>query len=187
MHSEFGHVLSGRMGGAALTPTGRAQAEGVAGWHGFQGLSVIHASPRRRAVETAAIVAAAKAVEVEIVADLDEVDFGSWNGRNFAELDQDPHWHDWNRRRSSICTPGGETMGQAVSRTVRHLENIARTHPGATVLCVTHCDIIRGAIAHYLGLSLDNLLRFEIGPGSISTIVLGPSGGCVTRLNEVPV
>ena len=41
-------------------------------------------------------------------------------------------------------------------------------------------------IAHYLELSFDNLLKFDIQPGSISTVLLGPSGGRVTRLNEVP-
>jgi broad specificity phosphatase PhoE len=51
---------------------------------------------------------------------------------------------------------------------------------------VTHCDIIRGIIAHYLGLSFDNLLKFNVDPGSVSTLMLGPDGGCVTRVNEVP-
>src|SRR3546814_17256551 len=89
----------------------------------------------------------------------------SWNGRSFPELEQDPRWRDWNRSRSTSATPGGETMGGAVARTVRHLETVARENTGATILCVTHCDIIRGTIAHYPGPSLDNLLRFEVDPG----------------------
>ncbi|BAI95948.1 phosphoglycerate mutase [Sphingobium sp. TA15] len=186
MHGEYGRLLSGRAGMSPLTARGRVQAAGVAAWRGLHAIDAIHASPRRRTVETASIIAQALGLEVVIAPDLDEVDFGSWNGRSFPELEQDPRWRDWNRSRSTSATPGGETMGGAVARTVRHLETVARENTGATILCVTHCDIIRGTIAHYLGLSLDNLLRFEVDPGSISTILLGSAGGSVTRLNEVP-
>jgi broad specificity phosphatase PhoE len=49
---------------------------------------------------------------------------------------------------------------------------------------VTHCDIIRGVIAHYLGLSLDNILRFDVEPASISTIEINRWGGRVRSINE---
>jgi len=186
MHGEFGRVLSGRSGASPLTGEGRVQAEGVAGWSAVGPVTGIHASPRGRTVETASIIAAACGLEFRIVAELDEVDFGSWSGRCFADLEGDPRWHDWNRRRSTGQAPGGESMEQAVNRAVRHIERTARQQPGATILCVTHCDIIRGIVAHYLGLSLDNLLRFEVDPGSISTVSVGESGARVTRLNEVP-
>jgi broad specificity phosphatase PhoE len=52
------------------------------------------------------------------------------------------------------------------------------------VLCVSHCDIIRGVLAHYLGLSLDNVLRFDIDTASLSALVLDGGGGRVTALNE---
>lgn len=192
MHDEFGHVLSGRAGASPLTGEGRMQAEGVAAWLGpgsGQGpgmLSAIHASPRGRTVETASIIAAACGLEFAVAPGLDEVDFGSWNGQPFAELETDPRWRDWNRQRSASRAPGGETMAGAVNRAVHHIEHTARQQPGATILCVTHCDIIRGIVAHYLGISLDNLLRFDVDPGSISTVIVGPAGARVTRLNEVP-
>jgi broad specificity phosphatase PhoE len=47
-------------------------------------------------------------------------------------------------------------------------------------------DIIRGVIAHYLGLDLDHMLRFDIDPGSISTLLLDGQGARVTRINMVP-
>ncbi|HKT76450.1 MAG TPA: histidine phosphatase family protein [Sphingobium sp.] len=186
IHGEFGELLSGRAGSSPLTEQGRAQAQGIAGWHGLDGLHAIHASPRDRTVQTATIIGAVLGLEVRVAPDLDEVDFGSWSGQSFAELAGDPRWHDWNSRRSVSRTPGGETMAGAVRRAVAHMESCARGQAGATILCVTHCDIIRGLIAHYLGLSLDNLLRFEVDPGSISTIVLSQDGASVTRLNEVP-
>jgi broad specificity phosphatase PhoE len=52
---------------------------------------------------------------------------------------------------------------------VAHLDGMAR-QGGGPVLCVSHCDVIRGVIAHALGLSLDNILRFEIAPASVSWV-----------------
>lgn len=183
-HADYGHVLSGRAGAAPLTAAGRAQAARLARWAMRHGVSIIHASPRTRTAETAALVAEAVGVEVQHNDALDEIDFGAWNGRAFADLDGDPLWDDWNRRRSVAPTPGGETMALAVARATAHVEALGQG--GTASLCITHCDIIRGVIAYYLGLSLDHLLRFDIDPGSVSTIAFGRDGARITRINEVP-
>lgn len=186
MHGEFGNFLSGRAGSSPLTAEGRIQASGIAASRRLDNLDAIQASPRQRTIETASIIAQSLRLPVEIIPELDEIDFGSWSGQSFLELEEDPRWHDWNSRRSTSATPSGETMGGAIARVIHHMEAQAEQRPCATILCVTHCDIIRGVVAHYLGLSFDNLLKFDVDPGSISTIILGPAGGCVTRLNEVP-
>lgn len=184
VHADYGQVLSGRAGAAPLTVAGRAQAGRLARWALRQGVGVIHASPRSRTVETAALVAEALGAEVQRSGALDEIDFGAWNGRAFADLDGDPLWDGWNRQRSVAPTPGGETMAQAVARAAAHVATLGEA--GTAALCVTHCDIIRGVIAHYLGLSLDHILRFDIDPGSVSTIAFGPDGARIIRINEVP-
>ena len=44
--------------------------------------------------------------------------------------------------------------------------------------------MIRALVARVLGLSLDNLLRFEIAPASLSRIEAGTWGARVLSLNE---
>ncbi|HEU0066884.1 MAG TPA: histidine phosphatase family protein [Sphingomonas sp.] len=44
--------------------------------------------------------------------------------------------------------------------------------------------MIRGLVAHYLGLSADRLFRFDVDPGSVTTLSLHPGGGRVVALNE---
>ena len=51
-------------------------------------------------------------------------------------------------------------------------------------MAVSHSDIIKVIVAHYLGLTLDLHHRFEIDPGSISTLVVGAWGAKVLRVNE---
>jgi broad specificity phosphatase PhoE len=62
----------------------------------------------------------------------------------------------------------------------------AADRPGARIALVTRSDMIRGLVATVLGLPLDNLLRFEIGPASVSRIEAGPGGLGVLSLNECP-
>jgi broad specificity phosphatase PhoE len=184
-HAEVGRVLTGRSTGAPLTATGCAQARWLAGWFARHGpVAEIHASPRLRARETANAIGARLGVEVEVVDALDEIDFGHWTGRSFAELHSDPAWTAWNTQLATARVPGGESMSEAVARAVVHVDRLcAREWPGA-VLCVSHCDIIKGVIAHYLGLGLDRLLKFDIDPGSISTLLVGDWGGRVLTLNR---
>ena len=75
-------------------------------------------------------------------------------------------------------------MDEAVSRAVSALESIAADHRDQIVACVSHCDIIRGVIAHYLGLPLENMLRFDIDPASVSRLALGSWGARIMTVNE---
>lgn len=179
-HAELGVSLSGRSE-IALNDAGRAEARRLADRLRTVRLAAIHSSPRRRAVETASVVAADQHIGVEIVPALDELDFGEWSGRTFDALANEPGWQNWNRARGSAATPSGETMASATARAVRHIETIKENGP---VLCVSHCDIIRGVAAHYLGLSADRLLSFDCDPASLTTLALYEGGGRVVSLNE---
>ena len=184
-HGDVGRVLTGRRPGVPLSDEGRAHAARVAeDIAARDSVAAIYASPRERTQETATIIADRLGLRVGTAAALDEVDFGDWTGRSFAELDGDAGWQHWNAARSLARAPNGEAMGEAVARAVAYLEAIAASAPVGPVMCVTHCDIIRGVIAHYLGLDLDRLLRFDVDPGSVSTLVVGDWGGKVTMMNR---
>jgi ribonuclease H / adenosylcobalamin/alpha-ribazole phosphatase len=120
-----------------------------------------------------------------VVDDLDEIDFGAWTGRSFAELAGDDGWQQWNSRRSTACPPGGEPMSVAANRIMRHLDSLARQRR-SYVLCVSHCDIIRGAIASFTGAGFDRMLDFEIEPGSLSSLIVDERGTRLLSLNQVP-
>lgn len=185
-HNDVGRRLSGRADAGGLTLTGNAQATRAA--MALGSLDAVHASPRRRTLETASVIAAQHGLPVEEADALDEIDFGAWNGASFDALADDPVWCAWNSNRATAPTPGGETMVQAVRRAVAHLEALVRKGAGrqSHLACVTHCDIIRGVVAHYMGLSLDNILCFDVDPGSITTLRFAPGETRVTRINMVP-
>jgi ribonuclease H / adenosylcobalamin/alpha-ribazole phosphatase len=164
-HVELGKTLTGRRENVSLSRDGLDQATIVADLLGVEPLDAVYSSPRERAFYTAREIAEPHEHEVTISEALDEVDFGDWTGRAFDDLE-------------------GEAMGEAVARAVKALEAIAADWPDGTVAAVSHCDIIRGVIAHYLGLPLDNLLRFDIDPASVSRLKVGSWGARVMSVNE---
>jgi broad specificity phosphatase PhoE len=183
-HAELGNLLSGRRRDVALSREGLEQASIVADLLSTAPLAAIYSSPRERAWYTARDIAEPHGLKVGIADGIDEVDFGAWSGRSFAELDGDPDWRAWNEARGSARAPGGETMEEAVVRAVAALAEMAREHDGGTFVAVSHCDIIRGAIAYYLGLPLDHLLRFDVDPASVSRIAIGAWGARIISVNE---
>ena len=183
-HVELGRILSGRRRDVALSSEGLEQAEIVSDLLSVEPLAAVYSSPRERAYYTARSIAEALDLKVQIEDGLDEVDFGDWTGMSFDALEGDPGWSEWNEARGSARPPGGESMAEAVERSAAALEAIAAGHAGATIVCVSHCDIIRGVIARYLGLPLDNMLRFDVDPASVSRLALGSWGARIMTVNE---
>jgi broad specificity phosphatase PhoE len=183
-HVELGRILSGRRRDVALSVDGLQQAQIVGDLLGVEPLAAVYSSPRERAYYTARAIAEPHELGVEVVDDLDELDFGEWTGMPFSALEGDPGWMEWNEARASARPPGGESMEDAVRRMTAALSALAHDHPNQVIVCVSHCDMIRGAIAFYLGLPLDNLLRFDVDPASVSRIALGDWGARVMTLNE---
>ena len=171
-HDLLGKVLAGRASGVHLNSTGRSEAERLPTRLGHPTVTAVYSSPLERARETAAPLAAQLGNEIRASDGVQEVDFGSWTGKSFAELADDEAWRNWNARRSIAATPGGETMAAAQQRVVTELERLAALHHGEHVAIVSHGDLIKAALMHYLGISLDLILRLEISPASVSTIVL---------------
>ncbi|TFI58256.1 histidine phosphatase family protein [Sphingomonas parva] len=183
-HVELGRVLSGRRRDVALSREGLDQAQIVGDLLGVEPLAAVYASPRERAYYTARAIAEPHELKVVVDDRLDELDFGDWTGRGFSELEGDPLWTEWNERRGSARPPNGEGMAEAVDRVTAALAELAVEHEGATIACVSHCDIIRGVIAHYLGLPLENMLRFDVDPASVSRLALGDWGARIMTVNE---
>ena len=112
---------------------------------------------------------------------LDEIDFGDWTGRTFRELANDPHWQTWVDRRSIARPPNGESLREVQLRIVGCLTGLTAAYPEQTIVLVSHADVLKAALAHYLRSSLDELERFDLAPGSV-TIVAAGAGWAQVRL-----
>lgn len=136
----------------------------------------LQSSPRRRCRQTIEPIVTKTGQTVELCPPLDEIDFGDWTGRSFIALHDDPLWRRWNDQRSATRPPGGETMREAQSRIVAHLISSATAHPSATIVMVTHAELIRSVVLHSLRLPLEAWHSIDVPYTSITTVAVGRSG-----------
>jgi probable phosphoglycerate mutase len=80
--------------------------------------------------------------------------------------------------------PGGETFRAVQARAVEAVEQITRAHPKDMVAAVSHGDVIKLVVAHYLGMPLDLFQRLVIGTGSLTLLRLGGGPPTLVKLND---
>lgn len=184
MHADYGHRFTGRADGVPLSAEGRAQAQVLGGRLAGMDLAAVYSSPRERCRATAEAVAAPHRLFVQQDARLDEIDLGDWTGREIESLQGNPGFERWNTERSAATPPNGEAFASVAARASGLAQALAQEHAGETIALVSHQDVIKGLVATCLGLSLDHVLRFDIGPASVTKLVIGDWGAKLLTLNE---
>jgi probable phosphoglycerate mutase len=180
-----GKVLPGRAKGLHLADEGRAQAQIAADRIAeLARVDAIYSSPLERARQTAAPIAAARGLTTRIERGLFECDFGDWTGRELKHLMKLPEWQTVQKAPSMFRFPNGESFTEMQTRMVSTLDRLRVAHPGGTIVCVSHADTIKAAVAHALGTHIDLFQRIVISPASITAISWGPGGPAVLAVNS---
>jgi broad specificity phosphatase PhoE len=176
-------ALAGRLPGTHLNDAGRAEAERVAERLKFKPIRQIFSSPMERARETAAPLARALNLQVQISEAINEVDFGEWQGGELTTLRNDERWHRWIKFRSGLQLPGGEMMINIQARVVSEMIRLKDKFTGEHIALFSHGDPIRSALCHWLGMPLDYMTRLEVAPGSVSIVSLDENQPLVQCIN----
>ncbi len=178
--------LAGWLKGVHLNEHGQKQAEAIAQRLSQAPIIAVYSSPLERARETAAPLAKAKGLRVKIVDDLGEVRYGEWTGQSLKRLARTQLWRVVQQQPSQMEFPGGETFRAVQSRAVEAVEHISREHAKrkGLVACVSHGDVIKLIVAHYLGMPLDLFQRLAVSTASITTLRLGRGQPALVKLND---
>ncbi len=185
-YALLGNTLAGRSGDYALNQQGRAEAGALADALSGIPLASVISSPLRRALETAAPIAARAGVNVTIDPDLNEVDFGDWTGAAFESLHHSPDWQAFNCLRSVHAPPGGELMLAVQQRGIAAMMRICARYPDSAVAIISHGDVIKAILALLLGVPLDLFQRIEISPASRSVVRIFPVDVRIEAINLPP-
>jgi probable phosphoglycerate mutase len=185
-HAEPVTIAAGHVEGPAdpsLTDAGREQAERLAAWLAHEPVDTIVSSPQRRALETAAPVAAALHLDLEIVEGLAEYD---WRVDHYIPTEQlmrsgdarfqamlDGRWEEF----------GGDAPEEFTARVATAVDSLIARHPGGRVVAVCHGGVINCTVAKVIG--LDRLLWFNPAYASIHRIAAARTGArSLVALNE---
>jgi probable phosphoglycerate mutase len=174
--AETGSTLTGRAGGVPLSPEGREMARRLGERIASVDVHSVYTSPVQRCRETARIVAESWALQPVPYRSFTEVDFGSWTGRKLSSLRRTKQWRELFVSAARFRFPGGETLGEVQARAVAAAEALADRHAADTIAVVSHADVIRTMLAHYLGMPLDLVHRLDVAAASVSLIHLAPGG-----------
>ena len=187
-HGENNHVktgrLAGRLPGVHLNDKGRQQAGLLAEKLASVPIKAVYSSPLERALETATPIAAALNMPVIENAGLIETDYGEWQNQKLKGLSRLKSWRLVQTAPSVMRFPAGERFADAQMRIANTLLNILPQHePKDVVICVSHADPIKLAVAYFIGLPLDMFQRLSVSPASVTVLALGESGGRLLALN----
>ncbi|MYE26531.1 MAG: MSMEG_4193 family putative phosphomutase, partial [Chloroflexi bacterium] len=178
--------LAGRLAGVHLNDEGVAQAEALGRRLADAPLKCIYSSPMERTMETAAAIAKHHPqLTLRAREEITEVDYGDWQDKAIGELQRRKMWGVVQEYPSRAVFPNGETMRAVQTRIVNAIEALARRHPEQMIALVFHADLIKMALAHYLGMHLDVFQRIVISPASISTLHLGHSRPFIVGVNDI--
>ncbi len=180
-----GIKLPGRAKGLHLSDAGNEQAAAVAmRLDALKRIDAIYSSPLERARETAAPTAKRRAMSVTINKGLLECEFGDWTGADLKDLYKLSEWPTVQRYPSGFRFPNGESFSEMQTRIVSALAVLKERHLGGVVLCFSHADPIKAAVADALGTHLDLFQRISISTCSVTAITYGPMGPNVLTVND---
>lgn len=183
-HLLGGGTIAGRSDDVHLSPMGWQQAGEMAERVAKLPLRAIYSSPVPRTRETAGILAQRTGIPVELSESLSEIEFGQWTRKSLDELRPQPQWQRWNAFRSGTQIPSGELMPQVQLRIVSEMLSLREKHPDQCIGLVSHGDVIKAAVAYWLGVPLDLFMRIEIGLASVSVVAIGNFGPWVLCVNN---
>jgi alpha-ribazole phosphatase len=174
-HGEPAAHAAGRCYGkldVALAAAGVAQMEAVAAALAPARLDAVYASPRVRAVESAAIVARARGLAVDRDPRLAEIDFGALEGLPYDEAARryPDVYRAWMERPTEVTFPGGESFAVMRERVEAALVELRGRHRGQTIALVSHGGVVRIALAGALGMRDADVFRIEQSYAGVSGI-----------------
>lgn len=189
-HGETAWNRQGRVMGqnpVELSPDGRAQVEAAARFSRVLKPDLIVTSPLVRARQSAEIMAAGLGgVEIIEEPQIAEVRYGKWEGKTYHDLVEDEEYQRYRKAPLEHPTPGGETIGEVQARGVEAVMRVINAHHGQRVLFVSHGDIIRTVLCHFMGLELKYFHRIRVDNATLSALQLAGAFAELKFLNLLP-
>ncbi len=169
-----------------LNETGIKQAYCVKEKLKGESIDAIYSSPLKRALKTAEIINENFKLEINIVDELKEHNFGGWENLTISEIKErfseeyEMLTKDWINHPIA----GGESAIQVYHRVKGFIDNLLSSNNSGKYLIVTHLGCIRYIIVHLLGMGIEGIWRFNVGNCGITRIKINREGyAYLTLLN----
>ncbi len=136
-----------------LSETGREQARCLARRLADDHITAVYASPMKRTVETATIIAELHGLTPIPCDPLREIDHGRWEGMRRSEVEARyaDEYAAWQEDPFTFAPAGGESGISVLARALPVVRDIVLRHDGENIAVVSHKATIRVLISSLLG------------------------------------
>jgi probable phosphoglycerate mutase len=137
-----------------LSDEGRFQARCLGERLARETIAAVYASPMKRTMETAALLAAPHGLEPALEPALREIDHGRWEGLTRKEVEErfTAEYGAWEEDPFTFAPEGGEAGIAVMARALPVLRSIVLRHPDQTVAVISHKATIRLVLSSFLGI-----------------------------------
>lgn len=137
-----------------LSDEGRAQARALGERLADAELAAVYASPMKRTVETASLLAAPHGLPLITDEGLREIDHGRWEQLTRKEVETrfPEEYSNWEADPFTFAPEAGESGLSVMARALPVLRRIVVAHEGKTVAIVSHKATIRLVLCSMLGI-----------------------------------
>ena len=169
-----------------LNQEGRQQAESLALRLKVEKIQAIYSSSLQRAQDTAQAIARYHQLPVGIEPSLKEIEVGELEGVSIAEVGK--HLSQLLTRYSQgvelLKIPGGESLAEVQQRVWGTIQRLVDRHHDGTLIVVSHYFSILTAVCSVLNLSLSQVVRLRLNPGSISILTFDEQAPRLILFND---
>lgn len=182
---NVGEVFRGRAD-VELNGTGLRQADLLGEYLSGEKIDFIYSSPLKRAVQTAEAVARPHALEVDVVQDLIDIDFGEWQGLSLREVEEKyPElYRDWRDTPEQVRVPGGESLEDVRRRAVPFVEDAVMRCGEGKIAFISHRVVNKVLICMLLGLGNAHFWNVRLDTGGITRFICGDGRVVLTGHND---
>lgn len=154
-----------------LTDEGRQMSEQFAKYYASTDWTAVYCSPLKRAISTATPLGR----ELEIRDGLKEIDFGKWEGKTTAEVQQQfsESYLQWQENPNFFGPPDGERSQDVLKRSNLVIDEISQKYKEGKILLVSHKATIRIQICGFLGIDIaEYRTKLSCPVASLSKVVI---------------
>lgn len=164
-------IYQGQTYDTYLSVRGNKQAQALALCFEHIPLSRVIASPLKRTMQTATIVAFNKNLSVQVEPQIIETNHGDWEGKHKEIIIKTWPWiyRKWTRFPSATKFPQGEHFLETQKRVLRWWWLFYQTVDTDTLI-VSHDNIIRIIVARILNRKLNKIWKFHLQPTAITEV-----------------
>lgn len=171
----------------ALSPRGHEQAAALAAYLKGRSFAALYASPMQRVQQTLAPMLT-PGLQVTVLTELQEVDFGDWTGLSWEEVQArfGISAFSWLEQLESDAIANAESAESLRDRLEPCLQDMLNRHSGQSVAVLCHGGVIRMLLAILLKRPFSAMAPFEIEYASITQVRCSPARVRLHLVNFAP-